>query len=55
MSMHANEEMLAGNFDAYADYPDTDPDATLFEYRLCCYWVFLSELCPCAVRNSAKI
>ena len=35
--MNANEEMLAG----YADilmlpsYPDADPDATLFEYRLC--------------------
>ena len=34
--MNANEEMFAG----YADtsYPDDDPDATLFELRLCWYW-----------------
>ena len=31
MPMNANEEMLAG----YAGYPDADPDATKFEYRLC--------------------
>ena len=28
MSTNANEEMLAGNADADASYPDADPDAT---------------------------
>ena len=28
MSTNANEEMLAGNADAEASYPDADPDAT---------------------------
>ena len=27
MSLNANEEMLAGNVDADASYPDADPDA----------------------------
>ena len=29
--------MLAGYADPNAGYPDTDPDATQFEYRLCWY------------------
>ena len=33
--MNANEEMLAGYADPDASYPDADPDATSFEYRLC--------------------
>ena len=33
MSVNANEEMLTGNTDA--SYPDTDPGATYFKYRLC--------------------
>ena len=33
--LNANVEMLASNTDADASYPDADPDATLFEYRLC--------------------
>ena len=37
MFMNANEEMLAGYADPNAGYPDTDPDATQFEYRLCWY------------------
>ena len=36
--MNANEEMLAGYADPDASYPDADPDATEFEYRLCWYW-----------------
>ena len=36
--MNANEEMLAGYADTDASYPDADPDATEFEYRLCWYW-----------------
>ena len=28
MSVNANEEMLAGNDDPDASYPDADPDAT---------------------------
>ena len=35
MSVNANEEMLACFSDPDASYPDADPDATLFEYRLC--------------------
>ena len=35
MPMNGNEEMLAGNADADASYPDVDPDTTLFEYKLC--------------------
>ena len=35
MSLNANEEMLVGYADPDADYPDADPDATAFEYRLC--------------------
>ena len=35
MSLNANEEMLASYADPDASYPDADPDATLFEYRLC--------------------
>ena len=30
--------MLAGNADVDASYPDADPDATYFEYRLFWYW-----------------
>ena len=33
--MNVNKEMLAGYADPNAGYPDTDPDATQFEYRLC--------------------
>ena len=33
--MNANEEMLADYVDPDASYPDADPDATQFEYRLC--------------------
>ena len=33
--MNANEEMLAGYANPDASYPDADPDAALFEYRLC--------------------
>ena len=36
--MLMNEEMLAGNADVDAGYPDADPDATYFEYRLFWYW-----------------
>ena len=36
--MNANEEMLAGYADPDASYPDADPDAKYFEYRLCWYW-----------------
>ena len=32
--MYANEEMLAGYAGLDASYPDADPDATSFEYRL---------------------
>ena len=28
MSLNANEEMLVGNGEAAASYPDADPDAT---------------------------
>ena len=35
MSLNASKEMLAGYADPDASYPDSDPDATLFEYRLC--------------------
>ena len=35
MSLNANEEMFIGNADADAIDPHADPDATLFEYRLC--------------------
>ena len=35
MFVNANEEMLAGYADPDASYPDADPYATLFEYRLC--------------------
>ena len=35
MSVNANEEMLAGYADRDTGYPDADPDATKFEYRLC--------------------
>ena len=35
MSFNAIEEILTGNADADASYPDADPDATLFEYVLC--------------------
>ena len=34
MSLNAKEEMLAGYANPDASYPDADPDATLFEYRL---------------------
>ena len=34
MSVNANEDMLAGYADPDAGYPDADPGATLFEYRL---------------------
>ena len=33
--MNANEELLAGYADPDSSYPDDDPDATLFEYKLC--------------------
>ena len=33
--MNANKEMLTGNADADATYPDADPGATEFECRLC--------------------
>ena len=33
--MIAYEEMLACYADPDASYPDADPDATQFEYRLC--------------------
>ena len=33
--MNANEDKLAGYADPDACYPDADPDATKFEYRLC--------------------
>ena len=33
--MNVNKEMLAGYADPDASYPDADPDAALFEYRLC--------------------
>ena len=33
--MNANKEMLAVYADPDASYPDADPDATEFEYRLC--------------------
>ena len=33
--MNATEEMLAGYADPDASYPDANPDATKFEYRLC--------------------
>ena len=32
--MNANEELLAGYANPDVSYPDADPDATLFEYRL---------------------
>ena len=32
--MNANEKMLAGYADPDASYPDADPDASQFEYRL---------------------
>ena len=35
MSLNAYEEMFAGYSDPDASFPDSDPDATLFEYRLC--------------------
>ena len=35
MFVNANEEMLACYADPDANYPDADPDATQFEYRLC--------------------
>ena len=35
MSLNLNEKMLAGYADPDASYHDADPDATLFEYRLC--------------------
>ena len=38
MSMNANKVMLAGYADPVASYPDADPDAAYFEYRLCWYW-----------------
>ena len=53
--MNANEVypwMLAGYADPDASYPDADPDATWFEYRLCFY---VSELCPCAVMYAFNI
>ena len=31
-NVHGNAEIFSGNADA--SYPDADPDATLFEYRL---------------------
>ena len=34
MSMNVNKEMLAGNADAFANYYDTDHDASEFYYRL---------------------
>ena len=38
--MNVNEQMIAGNVVADANFPDSDPDATQFEYGLCwcCYW-----------------
>ena len=33
--MNADEKKLAGYADADAGYPDFDPDAFEFEYRLC--------------------
>ena len=35
MPLNGNEEMLAGYAYPDAGYPDADPDATKFEYRLC--------------------
>ena len=50
--MNAIKEMLAGLANTDAGYPDADPDATLFEYRLClycCWFNNVSKVCPCAV------
>lgn len=32
--MNVNEQMIAGNVVADANFPDSDPDATQFEYGL---------------------
>ena len=46
--MNANEEMLAGYADPDPGYPDADPDATWFEYRLCWYWfIYQNYAVPC--------
>ena len=37
-ALNANEEMLTGYAEPDVGYPDADPDATYFEYRLCWYW-----------------
>ena len=42
--MNVNEEMLAGYADTDAGY--ADPDATLFEYRLCWYWFMYKNYVP---------
>lgn len=35
MSLNTNEQLLASNADADTRYPDADPDASVFDYRLC--------------------
>ena len=53
--MNANEEMLAGYADPDACYPDTDTDATWFEYRLCWYWCwFMYQNYVLVLYNSAS-